>query len=150
MAVTVNVSIISATASSVIGVRNWITVTPGAKEADVAGTKLVPSKTSSSAIPMIPKSKVSPSAVTPMADKSKSMASNVGLLSSTVNAAKASEPSVTITSLTEIVGVSLSTMSVVTSKSIGSICRSSSEPPVTESMAIVKSSSGSPSESSMV
>ena len=41
-------------------------------------------------------------------------------------------------------------MSVVTEKLPGAICKSSSEPPVAPSIAIVKLSSGSPSESSMV
>ena len=98
----------------------------------------------------MPKSTASPIAVTPLADRLKSIASNVGLLNSTVNSANASKPSVTITSLTAIFGMSSSMMSVVTSKSVGSICRSSSVPPVTEAIAIVKFSSGSPSASSIV
>ena len=148
--VTVKVSVISAIASSVIGVRNRIVVSPAAIIAAVAGTQAVPSKNSNSLMPIIPKSTVSPVAVTPIALMLKSISSNVGLESSTVNTANGSLPSVTITSVIMISGISSSMMSVVTSKSVPEIVSASSEPPVSVSIATVKFSNGSPKVSLIV
>ncbi len=148
--VTSNVSSDSAITSSWIGVRSRIEVVPAAMVVEVSGVQTVPSKTSSSLGPGIPKSTPSPIAVIGIVVIPKVMSSKVGLLSSTVNSAWVSTPSVTTTSVIEITGVSSSMIFVVTELFVEEIRVASNEPPVTELIVTTKFSIGSPSVSSIV